>query len=147
MSCRHDFIAVAMMGIAGLCTDTAAAAGNPVSIWNAIAVQTTLTAGQNGITQSRTLAIAHVAVHDALNSIKPRYQRYAFTGEIVPGASAEAAVAAAARDALIGAVGVGAVPFPGFGNPATQATAIVQVEAAYQATLALIPERKGQPLE
>ena len=140
MSCKHDLIALAMVGMAGLCADTTAAAGNPVSIWNATAVQATLTAGQNGITQSRTLAIVHVAVHDALNSINTRYRRYAFTGEIVPGASVEAAVAAAARDALIGAVGVGAVPFPGFGNPATQATAIAQVEAAYQATLTLIPD-------
>jgi hypothetical protein len=140
MSCRHDFIAIAMIGIAALCAERAAGAGNPVSIWNATAVQATLTAGQNGITQSRTLAIVHVAVHDALNSIEPRYQRYAFTGGIVPAASAEAAVAAAARDALIGAVGVGGVPFPGFGNPATQAAALAQVEAAYQGMLALIPD-------
>jgi hypothetical protein len=48
------------------------AAVDTVSAWNTIAVQATLTAGENAVVQSRTLAIIHVAIHDALNSINSR---------------------------------------------------------------------------
>ena len=33
---------------------------------------------ENAVVQSRTLAIVHVAIHDALNTIDPRYERYAY---------------------------------------------------------------------
>src|SRR5262245_7806768 len=80
------------------------AATDPVSFWNSIAVPATATAGQGAIPASRTLAIVQIAIHDALNAIDPRYERYAFTGTPPRGASADAAVAAAARDALVGAI-------------------------------------------
>jgi hypothetical protein len=84
---------------------------DPVSAWNMIAVQADLTAGKNALVQTRTLAIVHVAIHDSLNSIEPRYERYAFTGALRPNASRDAAIATAARDALAGAIPVGALPF------------------------------------
>jgi hypothetical protein len=112
---------------------------DPVSNWNSVAVQGTLTAGENAIVASRTLAIAQVAIHDALNAIDSRYERYAFTGQAQPGASADAAIAAAARDSIVGAIAVGALPFVGFGTPVTQALAVAQVDAAYAAALAGIP--------
>jgi hypothetical protein len=112
-----------------------------VSTWNTVAVQATLTAGENAVVQSRTLAIVHVAIHDALNSIDSRYERYAFKGDVQPGASVDAAVAAAARDALVGAIVVGPLPFPPqFGTPAQQALAVAQVNAAYAMVLAAIPD-------
>jgi PAP2 superfamily len=111
-----------------------------VSDWNVIAIQASQTAGQNGITQSRTLAIVQVAVHDALNAIEPRFGRHAFTGDGGRNASAEAAIAAAAHDAIAGAIALGIVPFPGFGTPATQAAAVSQAHAAYTAALASIPD-------
>jgi hypothetical protein len=140
MSQKSFSIAVATTAIATLQAGSLPGAVNQVSNWNSIAVQATLTAGQNGITQSRTLAIAQVAVHDALNSIQPRYTRYVAGGAMAPDASIDAAVATAARDAIAGAVAVGAVPFPGFGTAASQATAVAQVDAAYQAALAAIPD-------
>src|SRR6185436_3378631 len=91
---------------------------DPVSNWNMIAIQASFTAGQNGITQSRTLAVVHLAIHDALNTIEQRYRRYAFAGNVSRPVSVDAAIAAAARDAIFGAVAVGAVPFAGFGTPA-----------------------------
>jgi hypothetical protein len=103
-----------------------------------VAVQATLSAGENGIVQSRTLAIAQLSVHDALNAIDSRYARYAFTGNAPTGTSADAAIAASARDALVGAIGVGA--FPGFGTPALQAQALAQVDTAYAAALAGIDD-------
>ena len=51
--------------------------------------------------QSRTLAILHAAIHDALNAIEPRFQAYSPGLGRANGASAEAAVAAAARDVLV----------------------------------------------
>jgi hypothetical protein len=111
-----------------------------VSDWNVVAVQATLTAGENALVASRTLAIVQVAIHDALNAIEPRYERYAFTGDAETGASVEAAIAAAARDSLVGTIAVGALPFAGFGTPALQAQAVAQVDAAYTTALAGIPD-------
>jgi hypothetical protein len=113
---------------------------DPVGDWNTIAVQATLTAGQGGVPQSRTLAIVHVAIHDALNSINTRYERYAFKGDVQTGASVDAAIAAAARDAIVGAIVVSTTPFPPqFGTPAGQAAAVAQVNTAYANVLAAIP--------
>jgi PAP2 superfamily len=128
------------LGIALLWRGAAAAAVDPVSSWNTVAVQATLTAGENGVVSSRTIAIAQVAVHDALNAIDSRYKRYAFTGFAQGGASADAAIAAAARDALVRTISVGALPFAGFGSVATQAAAVTQVDAAYAAALSAIPD-------
>ncbi|HWZ01643.1 MAG TPA: hypothetical protein VNX17_11200 [Edaphobacter sp.] len=116
------------------------AAVDPVSNWNTVAVQATLTAGENAVVQSRTLAIVHVAIHDALNSIDPRYERYAFKGDVRTWVLVDAAVAAAARDALVGAIAVGPVGIPQFGTPAQQALAVAQVNTAYAMVLAGIPD-------
>src|ERR1700694_794024 len=55
-----------------------ASAADPVTTWNMIAIQASLMAGENAGVQSRALAIVQVAIHDALNSIDARYERYAF---------------------------------------------------------------------
>jgi PAP2 superfamily len=115
------------------------AAVDQASNWNAIAVQATLTAGENAITQTRTLAIVQVAIHDALNSVNPRYERYALRCDARPEASVEAAVASAAHDALVGAISVGALPFTGFGTPVLQALAVRQADAERDMELSTIP--------
>ena len=56
------------------------------------------------------------------------------------GASVDAAIAAAARDALVGAIAVGPVAIPQFGTPALQASAVAQVNTAYATVLAGIPD-------
>src|SRR5690606_12967975 len=48
----------------------------------------------------RALAMVHLATHDALNGIDPRYQRYASDAED-PKADPDAAVASAAHDVLV----------------------------------------------
>ena len=106
---HSKLIAIALVVVG---SSTMYAAVDPVSNWNTIAVQATLTAGESAVAQSRTLAIVHVAIHDALNSIDSRYERYAFKGDVQTGASVDAAIAAAARDALVGAIAVGPLPFP-----------------------------------
>src|SRR6201995_5299766 len=122
-------------------SSTMYAAVDAVSTWNTVSVQATLTAGETAIPQSRTLAIVHVAIHDALNSIDTRYDRYAFKGDVQTGASVDAAIAAGARGALVGAIAVGPLPFPPqFGTPAQQALAVAQVNTAYAMVLAAIPD-------
>ena len=134
------FLAALMAGIAVVWTGPVSAVVDPVSYWNTTAVQAFVTTGQGGASSSRTLAIVQVAVHDALNAIDSRYERYAFTGNAQPGASVDAAIAAAAHDSIVGTIAVGALPFPGFGSAASQAAAIVPVNLAYTAALAAIPD-------
>jgi L-alanine-DL-glutamate epimerase-like enolase superfamily enzyme len=45
-------------------------------------------------------AIAHIAIHDALNAIDRRYEPYAYDAQAPAGTSADAAVASAAHSAL-----------------------------------------------
>ena len=71
-----------------------------VTDWNvtALAVMTAENVGNNP--QTRTLAMVHVAMSDAINSVQPRYARVIATMPTVPGASPEAAASAAARQIL-----------------------------------------------
>jgi len=75
-----------------------------VTRWNEIATTVTTPPGTTNLAspyQSRIYAMTHAAVHDALNAIERRYQPYALSGQIDPGASPEAAVAAAAYGVLL----------------------------------------------
>ena len=93
--------------------------------------------GQNALVQTRTLAMVHAAIHDALNTIEPRFERYAFEGDVVPDAVPEAAVAAAMHDVLVAVI-------PLFGTPAQRATALAVAEDDYADALALIPDSAGK---
>ena len=53
--------------------------------------------------EARLYAIANVAMHDALNAIVPRFDRYADTGPIEADAAIDVAVLTAAHDAIVGA--------------------------------------------
>lgn len=75
---------------------------NAVVQWNAIASEAfTPSQGTNPMAQSRTLAILHASMHDALNAIDRRYKSYTPGLPAAPHASADAAVAAAAREVLV----------------------------------------------
>jgi hypothetical protein len=137
-------LAALIFGFAVVWTGSVSAAVDPVSYWNTTAVQATLTAGENAVVASRALAVVQAAIHDALNAIDSRYERYAFTGQAQPGASVDAAIAAAARDALVGMIPVGALPFAGFGSVASQTAAVGQVNLAYAAVLAGIPDGQSK---
>ncbi|MDO9002411.1 MAG: vanadium-dependent haloperoxidase [Aquabacterium sp.] len=107
----------ALVGIAGTCSAPAWAEprdvhparhhhhhrpGQAVVHWNAVASEAfTPSQGTNPMMQSRTLAIMHAAIHDALNAIDRRYQSYTPGLQAAPRASPDAAVAAAAREVLV----------------------------------------------
>jgi hypothetical protein len=96
--------------------------GNSVTQWNAIALQV-LTSDPGLVLDSRAYAIMHAAIHDAVNGVERRYKPY--TADLSsPGASVDAAVAAAAHDVLVVL------------SPSLQAT----VEIAYAAALLGIPD-------
>jgi hypothetical protein len=75
---------------------------NSVTHWNSVAdAALAPSQGTNPMAQSRTLAILHAAIHDAVNAIDRRFEPYTPGLTITPGASVNAAVAAAARDVLV----------------------------------------------
>ena len=76
--------------------------GNAVTLWNRVATDAfTPSEGTNPMMQSRTLAILHASIHDAVNAIDRRFEPYTTGLAPAPGASVEAAVAAAAREVLV----------------------------------------------
>lgn len=77
------------------------AAAEPVTFWNTVAGNALApTQGTNPVGQSRTYAILHASIHDALNAIDSRYASYTPGLPRDPGASAAAAVAAASKAVL-----------------------------------------------
>lgn len=69
--------------------------------WNRVATDVTAAAQMDPLTESRILAILHLAMHDAVNTVEPRFERYSRKPQSAPGASAEAGAAAAAQTVLI----------------------------------------------
>lgn len=104
-----------------------AAAADVVTDWNLVAE---LVAPRFGgpQQQSRALAMVQIAVHDALNAISPRYDRYTSLAPASPDASPDAAVAAAARRTLLQLL----APLP---DSAPKQAAIATIEAAYVAVV------------
>lgn len=75
---------------------------NVVVQWNSVAEAAFMPSqGTNPMSQSRTLAILHASMHDALNAIDRRYESYTPGLPTSPKAQPEAAVAAAAREVLV----------------------------------------------
>ena len=75
---------------------------NAVVHWNSVAAAAfEPSQGTNPMAQSRTLAILHASIHDALNAIDRRYASYTPGLPKAPKASPDAAVAAAAREVLV----------------------------------------------
>ena len=113
-------------------------ASDAVSTWNANAGDAALAAclapTDNPLHESRLYAATHLAIHDAVNAIDRRSRPYAFaTARPLPGASLDAAVAAAARDVLVPLLNQ--LPAP-FSNCAP--AAVAGVEADYAAALGAI---------
>jgi hypothetical protein len=83
--------------------------------------------------ESRLYAMMHVAIHDALNAINRHSRPYAFYLMGSPTASADAAVASAARNVLVPILGQ--IPF----SPECLQAGIASAEADYAASIAAIP--------
>ena len=96
--------------------------------WNTVATAAGAAAGQSPVIQTRTYAIVHLAIHDALNAIDRRYSPYLLEVSAPAGTPPEASVAAAARDTLV----------------ALLPNQAQQIQAAYTAALAGIPDGEAK---
>ena len=76
------------------------AQADAVTDWNVIALNATAVP-PNSILQSRTLAIVHGAIYDAVRAVDRKNGAYAVDVEAPAGTSVEAAVAAAAHGSLV----------------------------------------------
>ena len=101
-----------------------AALADAVLDWNEIALAQAAESGQIAPDATRTLAMVHVAIFDAVDAIDRRYEPYAHKGRAPADASTDAAVASAAYTVLIGL-------FPS----KTQS-----IEDAYRTAIASIPD-------
>src|SRR6266850_1987341 len=97
-----------------------------VTEWNQItlATQAAVTGGTRTPPASRALAMVHAAIFDSVNAIHRRYSVYAVHAQAAPGASQEAAVAAAAHAVLVSLY------------PSRQ----TNLDAAYASSLSQIPD-------
>ena len=109
--------------VAMLACSSIKAKADVVLDWNAIAVSTLVSQGQNPFAQARFMAIAQLAVFEAVNAITGDYKPYLGTLVAPAGASPEAAAVAAAYHVL-------KTYFPSAPN----------LDAAYAASLAAIPD-------
>ena len=114
--------------------------GDAVIAWNsnaaAAALGACLAPANNPLHESRMYAMMHLAIHDALNAIDRRFRPYVLTHVHARGASAEAAVAAAARGVLIPVLRQLPPPFSGC---VTGAKVAEGVQAEYAAAAGAIP--------
>lgn len=134
----------ALTGVAGSPTATGAPVadlvGDAVIDWNEAAGRAALAACiaplDNPLHESRMYAMGMLAVHDALNAIDRRSHPYAADLTAPAGADARAAVAAAARDALVAGVGAISAPFP----QQCRDAGVAVVEETYASAVAGIPD-------
>ena len=91
-------LGVALLALIGC---AAPARADVVTDWNVITVQAAAAAGLNPQRQQRIAAMVHAAMHDAVNSVAPRYKPYAVHVSPAPHASIEAAAVQAAYGVLI----------------------------------------------
>jgi hypothetical protein len=116
---HHTAVAISALVVVAACS----ARADVVTDWNV--TTNALVANDVGNNPKlRTLAMVHVAMSDAINTVQNRYTRVVATLPAVPDASAEAAAATAAREILIQIY------------PAQQA----RIDEAYATSLKAIPE-------
>ena len=93
---------LAIPAAALLVTATAAPLGADEALrWNRVATEVAAAAETDPLTESRIFSLMHLAMHDAVNAIDPRFERYSQRPIPAAGASAEAAAAAAAHGVLL----------------------------------------------
>ena len=95
----NRFVASAIAIVIMLCATTTHA--DVVTDWNQTALEALKAGNMVGNPWSRAMAMVHVAMSDAINSVQGRYTRYVFAAPAAPNASAEAAAVSAARQILL----------------------------------------------
>src|SRR5262247_2621976 len=145
---QHRFDSVRKTWCAPICIAAAlmsgavsqAMAANAVTDWNAFNTEL-LTLQPSGLYETRIYAIQHAAIHDALNTIRPRYRRYTRCDRVEgeSHASAPAAVAQASRDVLAALWATNVWANPPLAPLDLQARIQSMIETRYQSALSVIP--------
>jgi hypothetical protein len=132
---RFTTVVAAVLGLFALAGHGAPreAKADEVLDWNIVAFEAATAGGQNSIVISRTVTMMQLAIHDALNTIEPRYEPYLYQGRTEPSAAPAVAIAAAARNVLVEVI-------PAWGKPEQRAKALAIVDSAYNAALAKVPD-------
>jgi hypothetical protein len=121
-----------------------AAPTDAVSAWNASAGKAAVAACISpigpGPAEARLYAMAHVAIHDALNAIDRRSRPYVYDARAPRKTSADAAVAAAARDVLVPILH----EFSMLAPPACIDAGVASVEADYLAALSAVRDGRAK---
>lgn len=117
----------------------APSAANAVERWNQTAGEAALAAclapANNPLHESRMYAMTSLAVHDALNTVQRRYRTFAPPQGLATNASADVAVAAAARTVLVATIRELPAPFTD-----CSAAALAVVDTAYATALQDSPD-------
>ena len=81
--------AIAVSGVGWIASAPVAAASNAVIDWNAVAGEAArdacLSPDNDPLHEARMYAIAHIAIHDALNAIDRRYEPYTYDAQAPAG--------------------------------------------------------------
>ena len=104
------------------------ATADAITDWNEIALASTITAKQSAFVATRTMAMVHTAMFDAVNSVEAHYAPYKFKESAPAGTSPEAAAIAAAHGVLL----------------ALFADQRANLDAAYATSMQRIPEGTGK---
>jgi len=97
---RKVMVLASVLWIASIGWQSARA--DEVMDWNAVA--STALSGTAPSVELRVMATMHLAMHDAIKSIEPRYRPYGFSIPVHARASQDAAAASAAHDVLVAMV-------------------------------------------
>jgi hypothetical protein len=125
----HHFGAALLLFVIASCAALATSArADAVTDWDIIAFNAVEDSGKTGPATACDIAMAHVAMHDALNAIDRRYNPYAYEAVAPRGASPDAAIAAAAHGVLVARI------------PNQKAS----LDAALASALAAIPDGKAK---
>ena len=123
---------IAVVGlVCALACPARASASDTVLTWNEIAVNTAIANSQSPFAQARTNAVVALAVFEAVNTITGDYEPYLGTFDAPPGASVDAAAAAAAWRVL-------RTYF------SANAASVAALDAALAATLSGIPDGQAE---
>jgi hypothetical protein len=95
-NCRNGLVALGVIAL------SQPAAADVIADWNERAVAYVLSRGMGPPPSERVMAMVHVAMFDAVNSIERKYQPYMIELPAAPATSKEAAAAAAAGGILAG---------------------------------------------
>ena len=93
--------ALRLLAVASFSISSHTALADTVADWNDRAVTSVYKASFTPDRQSRAIAIMHIAMFEALNSIEPRYTPYRGQLKVEPGASRDVAAAVAAHGVLV----------------------------------------------